>query len=251
MRRVAILFRLGAFALVYFSFVSLLLAGGPPDVDLAGKITAVSGKTITIRLNSTNVSPRVGDPVDVSFTTPDGEKVPVGSWKVSKVEGAMVEATVIDSQGDPYPDMDAVIHSSLAASRPDIPASDHPAGYIPALKAVLSHMCFYASSTVQSVPPKERVFQSTFAPGTRNIWWQFTLSYSPSQRVDFDVMSRVYRPDGSLFKTRTDHFYIDPTTTSVDYSAGWYPEGGWPPGTYIVEIVFQNHRIASGGFTVQ
>ncbi|MGA8260238.1 MAG: hypothetical protein WB783_08510 [Arenicellales bacterium] len=238
-----------AFVLI-FALLALPLAAQPAAArDLAGKVAAVAGKTVTIRLTSDELLPRIGDPVDISFITPDGEKVYVGSWKVSKVTGATIEATVARAQGEATPDMDAVIHSVSDFPQPKIPPGDHPKGFIPSLNAVFSDMRFYESASTANMPLDNRVYKNTFALGQDYIWWEFTLRYNSSKRIDFEVTAKYYDQNGNQLSSHPEHFYINPNDTGELYSGGL--RTAWTPGNYRVDIVYQNRKIGTGSFTIK
>ena len=88
---------------------ALLLAGQAGAAEIEGTVTAVLGDTVTIALES-DLVPNVGDKVEISFKTAD-DQIPVGIWRVSKVDGATVTATVVEAEGEATIDMTAVIFS--------------------------------------------------------------------------------------------------------------------------------------------
>ena len=107
---------------------ALLFAGAAGAAEIKGTVTAVAGTTVTIALKS-DLRPNVGDKVKISFKTADDE-IPVGTWRVSKVEGATVTATVVEAEGEATIDMTAVIYSAAPKAttvRKDIPPPATPA----------------------------------------------------------------------------------------------------------------------------
>jgi hypothetical protein len=83
--------------------------------EINGKVIATRGDSVTIKINA-GPTPRIGDKVEISFG--DGEdKVPVGTWRVTKVEGSTVSADVVSKDGDATLDMNATIFSSSVARK--------------------------------------------------------------------------------------------------------------------------------------
>jgi len=76
---------------------------------VSGKVIMTRGKTVVIELEDTRRQPARGDTVELSFSA-GGEAVPVGTWRVSRVEeDGTVEAEPIDPLGEPSLGMDARI----------------------------------------------------------------------------------------------------------------------------------------------
>jgi hypothetical protein len=74
-----------------------------------GKVIMTRGKTVVIELEDTRRQPARGDTVELSFSA-GGEAVPVGTWRVSRVEeDGTVEAEPVDALGEPSLGMDARI----------------------------------------------------------------------------------------------------------------------------------------------
>ncbi len=72
-----------------------------------GKVIMTRGKTVVIELEDPRRQPARGDTVELSFSA-GGEAVPVGAWRVSRVEeDGTVEAEPIDALGEPSLGMDA------------------------------------------------------------------------------------------------------------------------------------------------
>jgi len=77
----------------------------------SGKVIMMRGRDITIQLDKGQPQAAVGDMVELSFTT-DGVVIPVGTWRVSALKDDwIVEATPLNSEGEPNIDMDAVLSS--------------------------------------------------------------------------------------------------------------------------------------------
>ena len=100
----------------FIFFLSLFIScAWAAEID--GKVTAVAADTVTIR-HTSDLIPNVGDKVEISFTTPDGDIIQVGTWKVSMVEGTTLEAKVEESFGPPNVDMNAKIFSDSPRTAP-------------------------------------------------------------------------------------------------------------------------------------
>ena len=97
-------------------FISVLLAAtflasSSYSAELKGKVIMLKGKDVTIRADGDGV-PQEGDKVELSYTV-DGEAIPIGTWKVTKViNDGTVEASPVDADAPPSIDMDAVIHAT-------------------------------------------------------------------------------------------------------------------------------------------
>lgn len=97
---------------MFFAVVALTLsvkAGVAAEIN--GTVTGLDGTSVIIALDS-DLQPNVGDRVEISFKTADDE-IPVGTWQVSKVDGATVTATLVEAEGEATLDMSAVIYSDI------------------------------------------------------------------------------------------------------------------------------------------
>lgn len=98
-----------------FLLVLLWMFGAMRVVNAAeinGKVIATRGDSLTIKID-TGPTPRVGDKVEISFGIGE-DKVPVGIWHVTSIEGSIVSADVESKYGDATLDMNATIYSSSA-----------------------------------------------------------------------------------------------------------------------------------------
>jgi len=104
---------------VLFTLLLLgLIWSGPLSAEgIKGTVASLSGDVVIIRKTSTLI-PNPGDKVTISFSTPDGDVIPVGTWEVEKVEGNNVHARVLEALGSVNVGMKAEIHSENAISPP-------------------------------------------------------------------------------------------------------------------------------------
>ncbi|MEE8574142.1 MAG: hypothetical protein V3T30_01915, partial [Thermodesulfobacteriota bacterium] len=111
--------KLKTYALLYPLAVlafSLLLSASVFAAEIRGTVTSVLDSTITIEITGT-ASPSPGDKVDVGFVTPEGDYVPIGTWRVSRVDGRKVKATKVEAEGEADIDNVAVIHTSARSTK--------------------------------------------------------------------------------------------------------------------------------------
>ena len=98
---------------IVWTIAGLLLLASPAGAeDVWGTVTAVKGETVTVRLpRPTEVS--AGDLVELGFTTPDGDAVPVGTWRVVESgAGDSFEARRVEVFGEPQVGLDALVHAT-------------------------------------------------------------------------------------------------------------------------------------------
>jgi len=232
-------------------------------VEIRGKVMAVSGETVTIKLES-DLSPNIGDKVKISFTTPDGDKIPVGEWKVSKVTGKNVTATKVEG-AEANIEMDAVIYSDKP--KKIVPAKKNPnkeyistdispaSGFIPSLNLTAVAFRFYGGGSV-AVPYNERVYSTRFRSSTTQIiWYEIHLRNSAAQaHVEFDIDAVWYRQDGTVVNRATREASFGPYSTFIKkvYTQGlrFYQPNNWIPGSYRVDLFIAGKKVASGSFEV-
>jgi hypothetical protein len=94
----------------------LLLASAASAGDLKGKVVGVSERQVRMVVEG-DYLPQVGDEVKISFRVPGGPELPIGTWKVSKVEPDFVEAEVVTATGKPAVDQIATIISPAPSRR--------------------------------------------------------------------------------------------------------------------------------------
>ena len=112
-----------------FATLVVLASAAVQAAELRGVVEEVAGLEVWIRLDGA-LLPRVGDPVDLSFSLPDGEELSLGSWTVTDVVGSLVRASVVEHSGRPARGHRALIRTdeTLAKQRPDPPVAGAPAG---------------------------------------------------------------------------------------------------------------------------
>ena len=78
-------------------------------IKVKGKVIMTRGDDVTIQLEKKDKRVTAGDRVELSFSV-DGEVIPVGTWRVSKVkEDGTLEAEMFNKLGDPSIGMDALV----------------------------------------------------------------------------------------------------------------------------------------------
>lgn len=85
--------------------------------ELKGKVVGVADKEVRIAVEG-DLLPQVGDEVVLSFEIPGLQAVRVGTWKVSRIEGETVAATLVEATGTPAVDQLATIASPNPQTRP-------------------------------------------------------------------------------------------------------------------------------------
>ena len=92
--------------------------------ELSGTVVKVSDLEVTVKVDG-ELMPVAGDMMEISFTLPDGESLPVGTWQIIQVTGNMAVATVNENTGDPVAGHKAVIFSEnpvpLLKARNEVP----------------------------------------------------------------------------------------------------------------------------------
>ena len=83
--------------------------------EINGKVIATRGDSVKIKIDA-GPTPSIGDKVEISFGIGE-DKVPVGTWRVTKIEGSNVSADVVSKDGDATLDMNATIFSSSTARK--------------------------------------------------------------------------------------------------------------------------------------
>lgn len=121
------------------------------------------------------------------------------------------------------------------------------------MKANITELIFFESEF--DVPPKaQRVYSTGFMKSIcRYISWEIGLEFpAPGRRVDFDIVGIWYNPDGSEMARHTLEAYIESDWTSSyhNFGRGWKEPGNWTPGTYRVDLLVGDQKIASGSFSI-
>ena len=233
--------------------IAAMITGVANAAEIEGKVTAIRGEDVTITLES-NLVPSVGDRVEIRYVTPDNDVIPVGTWRVSKVDGRKVEAKLVESDSEPNIDMQAVIFSAGARKAAPKPTKSGKNGYIPSLNANVESLRFYESGPGSGrVPYGQREYNKRFPNSqSREINWELGLSYPPPGRpINFDINAVYYKPDGSVLNRITGKHRIKVDTGRSWHSLyGWKEPGKWQPGTYRVELSIAGQKVATGSFVI-
>lgn len=96
--------------------LALAAATSAAAAELTGKVVAVEGDAVRIALDGSWL-PQPGDAVTIHFEIPGVSKVRVGSWRVARVEGMTVVATLVEATGAPAVDQLATIASANPVPR--------------------------------------------------------------------------------------------------------------------------------------
>ena len=78
--------------------------------QLTGTVAGVKGLDVTVKVDG-QLMPAAGDQVEISFSLPDGETLPIGTWQVNLVNGNIAIASVKNNTGNPVIGHKAVIFS--------------------------------------------------------------------------------------------------------------------------------------------
>ncbi len=84
--------------------------------DLSGTVVKVSDLDVIVKVEG-DLMPMTGDIMELSFTIPDGESIPIGTWKITQVTDNMAVASVKENTGDPVVGHKAVIFSENPVPR--------------------------------------------------------------------------------------------------------------------------------------
>lgn len=167
---------------------------------LRGKVTAVTGQDVRIEVEG-DLVPQVGDRVDLSFQIPGGPEIPVGEWRVSVVNAAGVQATMVKASGTPTVGQTATIDSATpirrAASKPEGQPARIPDAGGPGAKSSGGSLVDITESGIQSgrLPDGQgwHRFDGTTlgvqSSPVRNTWYR--LSREPAQVLRVTAGLRV------------------------------------------------------------
>lgn len=133
--------------------------------------------------------------------------------------------------------------------------SQSTSGYISAIEANITTLRFF--ETGWELPEYgKRQYLDTFRRGsTRFISWELNMTHPKhSRRINYDIDSVWYKPDGTVFYRGTRNAYVEPNWSSSWQSAscGWanYSPTNWPVGVFRVELFVSGQKIATGTFQV-
>jgi hypothetical protein len=134
------------------------------------------------------------------------------------------------------------------------PPAATPASGLPIPGVKVAAVQFYESPHDAAVEKSQRVYRYGFDRfTTRSIYWELDLSFPPpGQRIDFQVEAFWYKADGTQMTHQTISAFVNPdwATSWHTLGFGFVEPGHWIPGTYRVDLYFQNQRIASGTFQI-
>ena len=132
---------------------------------------------------------------------------------------------------------------------PPIPTSGIP---IPGVKVV--GLKFYEGPHDSTLPQSQRVYRYSFDRfTTRSIYWELDLTFpAPGRRIDFNFDAVWYKPGGSELTQQAVSAHVDPDWRSSWHTRGFgfVEPGHWIPGTFRVDLYFENLRIASETFQI-
>jgi hypothetical protein len=197
----------------------LLLASAASAGDLKGKVVGVSERQVRIVVEG-DYLPQVGDEVRISFRVPGGPELPIGTWKVSKVEPDFVEAEVVTATGKPAVEQIATIispapsrrgaGSSVATRQPSPLASpglspQAPAPWAPGASAPspFSRRVNITQMQLPVGPMKigegryERVGSTFIINSSKELYTWHAVSSQPASEFYASVRIRVERGSGS------------------------------------------------------
>jgi len=87
--------------------------------QLTGTVAGVKGLDVTVKVDG-QLMPAAGDQVEISFSLPDGEALPIGIWEIIQVNGNLAIASVKNNTGNPVIGHKAVISSENPVPRGNI-----------------------------------------------------------------------------------------------------------------------------------
>ncbi len=102
----------------------LALAAPAQAVELQGRVVEVRGTEVRIEVEG-GLMPQVGDQARIAFRLPGGAELRVGTWRVMRIEGDAILASVVEATGTPAPGQTATISSANPVPR--APAASAPA----------------------------------------------------------------------------------------------------------------------------
>ena len=129
-----------------------------------------------------------------------------------------------------------------------------PSGYIPLLNARVTNLRFCEGG--YDAPPQQaqRTYSHSFAKAkTRSIYYELNLSYPVlKRRVNFDIDTTWYGPDGGIFGKTTNHCWAEAgwTDSNCCFGRGWNESGHFTTGNYRVDLFVQGGKVASGSFDI-
>lgn len=108
--------------------LALLVATSHADgAELRGRVIEVIGTDLKIQVEGDRL-PQPGDPVRITFRLPAGSELSVGTWRVMRVEGDAVLASLVEATGQPAPGQAATISSPSPVPRVTASPGAAPSG---------------------------------------------------------------------------------------------------------------------------
>jgi len=186
--------------------------------------------------------------------------LPPGNYllRVSSPGYQSYESTRTVAAGDEQTVIVNLAQTSAAGSEMKTPPAGHeattPSSALPIPNAKLSPVQFYEGPVDQTLEKSQREYRSSFDRFTaRAVYWELDISYPPpGRRIDFHVDVIWYKADGTEMDRQAVSAFVLPDWGSSWETLGFgYREPGhWLPGTYRIEILFRNTRIAGGTFQI-
>lgn len=134
-------------------------------------------------------------------------------------------------------------------------SSQATTGYISAIEANITKLRFF--ETGWELPAfDKRQYKETFHRGsTRFVSWELNMTHPKhSRRINYDIDTVWYRPNGTVFFRGTRNAYVEPDWTSSWQSAssGWadYSPTNWPVGVFRIDFFVSGEKIATGTFQI-
>ncbi|MFC1814319.1 tetratricopeptide repeat protein, partial [Thermodesulfobacteriota bacterium] len=208
------------------------------EEKIRGKVTAVLGDSVTIEIDS-SVIPVPEDRVEIGFSTPDGDYIPVGEWRVSAVSGRKVEAVKFKAEGEAMIDMSAVIYSNNPQKVEDIDSSrKKKIKDVPGLdkstdaEKYLQKGLDYTNGTNVAKDPAEafRWFNKAAGVGNREAqeWVAWSYENGAGTTRDYKKAAQWYRKvaerGGAFAQNRLGRMYESGKGVRQDYAEAmkWY-----------------------------
>jgi hypothetical protein len=122
------------------------------------------------------------------------------------------------------------------------------------LSASVVGLKFFSTPTSAVVPNPMRAYNKDFIRGdTHYIWWELQLNTQGKREktVRLFIKAIWQRPNGTEIR-QAQTVNIGPNIEHPCLAAGWgsAKKGTWLPGTYRVEILIDDIRVARGSFEV-
>jgi len=156
--------------LLFVTVLSVLVPGILFAETVTGKITAVRNGDVTVAIPE-GIAITEGSSVEITWTTPDGDVLHVGSGRVARVGENEVTAKLSEGVGSVTVSMDAVIQTITIKRAPKSTRSDGKGGQVKNNKPASSASKLVTDETSgRDVPPITN--PAPGMPGSKTIWSQ-------------------------------------------------------------------------------